>query len=472
MILFQPPLAFPPPALPPFSAPNAAQENTLTLQAVLDSVGTRYPKVLGASAERQAAAAKQREKRGAFDVTTTVGGDFNRYNSASSRGKEYTATTTSAAVETTLRSGLKISAGREFNAGVVKSPASSTGSQGTYFASAKLPLLRGRNLNDKLVGEQQAALGVAIADFNISTVRLSALFQAANAYWDWAGARQKQTVAADLLRLAEVRAAQIRRENELGVQADIALVEAEQEVQKRRGSLTKAERDVQKAAIKLALYLWNPDGTPAQVPDAGAAPPVIPAPVPVSPEAIAEARERARNERPEIAAVGVQQNSAGLDLRLAQNDTLPDVSLTLQPGQDLGRRGVGETMKAGIFFSLPLNRWEATGRRDGAQAKQAKLQQERDLLTRQVALEVEDAASAMNTTYARYLAALEEVRLAVRLGEGERIKFREGDSTLFLVNQRERSTAEARARLIDVMAEYQQAKAAFDTASVQIGNDF
>jgi outer membrane protein TolC len=125
-------------------------------------------------------------------------------------------------------------------------------------------------------------------------------------------------------------------------------------------------------------------------------------------------------------------------------------------------------MKAGISFSVPLNRWEATGRRDVARAKIAKLDQDRELLRRQVVLEVEDAASAVNTTEERYRAAVEEVQLAVRLEEGERIRFRVGDSTLFLVNQRERATAEARARLIDVMAEYHQGLAAFRAASADL----
>jgi outer membrane protein TolC len=194
-------------------------------------------------------------------------------------------------------------------------------------------------------------------------------------------------------------------------------------------------------------------------------PQTIPVPVPLAEDTIESSREQALASRPEIGAVALQQEITRWDLNLAENDAKPDVSLTLQPGQDLGRLGIGETMKAGVSFSLPLNRWEATGRRDVARAKIAKLDQERELVRRQVALEVEDAASAVNTTEERYRAAVQEVELAVRLEEGERIRFREGDSTLFLVNQRERAAAEARARLIEVMAEYQQSVAAFRAAS-------
>jgi outer membrane protein TolC len=451
----------------PLQVPSPTAD-ALTLEEVFDSVNAGFPKLVGADAERRAAAAKRREKRGAFDVTTAVGSDYLRYNSSTTRGKEYTSTVNAATAEVTTRSGIKFIAGRDFNSGLVKSPLSSTGSAGTFFAGAKVPLLRGFGVNEKMVGERQAILGIPLADRNFDAVRLSALLSAAGSYWDWVAAGQKRTVAFDLLRLAELRAAQIRRENELRAQPNIAVVEADQEVQRRRGALVKAERDLQKAAFKLAVYLWNSDGTPGAVPSPEALPQAMPVPVPLPSAEIEESREQALTSRPEVGAVALQQEITRWDLSLAENDTKPDVSLTLQPGQDLGRLGIGETMKAGISFSVPLNRWEATGRRDVARAKIAKLNQESELLRRQVVLEVEDAASAVNTTEERYRAAVEEVQLAVRLEEGERFRFREGDSTLFLVNQRERATAEARARLIDVMAEYHQGVAAFRAASADL----
>jgi outer membrane protein TolC len=84
-----------------------------------------------------------------------------------------------------------------------------------------------------------------------------------------------------------------------------------------------------------------------------------------------------------------------------------------------------------------------------------------------ITTEVLDAISAINTASIRYRAAQSEVELAVRLEEGERTRFSLGDSTLFLVNQRERATAEARVKLIEIQAEYQQAVATYRVATVQ-----
>ncbi len=446
----------------------AGPTGILTLDDVLLVTGANYPRLLAADADRQAASARRRQRRGPFDITASASGDYYRYNTSTSRGREYAYTANTVTAEMLMRSGVKFIAGREVNSGNVKSPLSSTGTLGTFFAGVKVPLLRGLGMNAQNVAERQAVLGIPVADRNYDTVRLSTLLSASKSYWNWVAYGQKIAVAAELLRLAELRAAQIRRENEVGAQPDIAVVEADQEVQRRRGALVQAQRDLQNAAFGLAEYLWNDNGTPLGTPTPDAVPSTIPLPMPLTTEEITAARERAISTRPEIRVLGIQREITQLDLDLAQNDTKPNLDITLQPGQDLGQHGIGDTMKAGITFSVPLNRWEATGRRDVARAQIEKLNQDQQLLRRRIGLEVDDAASAVNMSAERYQATLLEVELAARLEEGERTRFRAGDSTLFLVNQRERATAEARARLIDVLAAYQQATATFRAVSAQL----
>lgn len=194
----------------------------------------------------------------------------------------------------------------------------------------------------------------------------------------------------------------------------------------------------------------------------------MPAPAFLDAARLQVSREGALAKRPEILAIALQLGAVSLDERLALNDGRPDLSLVLQPGQDMGRLGIGETLKAGINFSVPLGRWDASGRRDTARAKTIKLTQDRELTKRQVMLEVDDAWSAILAAVERFHATDAEVALAKRLEEGERKRFAEGDSTLFLVNQRERATAEAIGRLIDIQLEYQQALLALDAASIAL----
>lgn len=440
----------------------------LTLSGVLSRVEAAYPKVKGIAQERRAAAGKLREKQGAFDTTVSVGLEYLSYNSASSRGKNAEASISTATVEMATRSGAKLIVGRDANSGLVKSPISSTGSDGTVYAGIKLPLLRGAGVNEKSIAELQAKLGLPLADAAITQVIVASKAAAGAAYWEWVAAGRKYKVASDLLALASLRAKQIAREVELEAQPRIAITEAEQEVRRREAALNKADRDIQKAAIKLAGYLWQDDGTPLPPPPNEQLPSEMPSPAFLDTARLQSSREGALAKRPEILAIALQLTNVALDERLALNDSRPDLSVVLQPGQDMGRLGVGETLKAGINFSVPVGRWDASGRRDTARAKTIKLTQDRELTKRQILLEVDDAWSAINTSVERYQATDAEVSLAKQLEDGERKRFAAGDSTLFLVNQRERATAEAIGRLIDIQLEYQQALLALDAASIAL----
>ncbi len=446
-----------------------ATPGVLTLADVLAQAEANHPKLRGSDAERRAATAKRVSKQGAFDVVPYAGSDYLRYNSTSTRGKPLNTTMSDVGVELPFRNGIKVVAGTRLNLGSPKSPDSSTGNTGEWNVSIKAPLRRGFGINEKSAAEQQAFIGEPIAAQNFAFTRLDVLRQASFAYWDWVAAGQKGTVARDLLTLGETRAAQIRRLSKAGFLPEIDSVEAAGEVLRRRGALIKAERDQQKAGFKLSLYLWGGgDGSDNALPAPGLAPPAFPPIAQLAPDAVQSGRERAIVQNPQIQIARLQQDSLRIDERLAENDRQPTLDLVLNPGLDTGARSIGETMKAGLLFSVPLGRREATGRRDEARLKREKFRQEERLLIGQIQTEVDDAANAVELARLRYTVAEEEVTLAERLESAERRKFELGDGTLFLVNQRERATAEARARLIDVQTEYQQSFAAFRAATLQL----
>jgi outer membrane protein TolC len=137
------------------------------------------------------------------------------------------------------------------------------------------------------------------------------------------------------------------------------------------------------------------------------------------------------------------------------------------PGRDVGFGSIGTTLKAGVVFELPLRQRTADGRIAQALLKLQKLDLEERMLRQKITTEIYDTASAINTAWQRYLATKRELEAAIVLERGENQRFLLGDSSLFLVNQRERATAEARNKLIDVQAEYEQARAALRLATMQ-----
>jgi outer membrane protein TolC len=446
-------------------------ELVLTLEEVLKRVETRYPKVVGARLEREAAAAKTLSKSGAFDPVVRFDADTLRYNSSSTRGKAATTSGADVGVLFPTESGVAVELLAARNTGLVKSPDSSTGRGGTYQIALKIPLLRGNGINPKRTQRDQARLGEPIADQNVLLVRQDALFQAATAYWTWVGAVRKLAIADDLVRVARDRAAGLDREIELKQRAAIDGVEARSQIEQRIANREKAARDVDKAALTLAKFLFSdvdPETVPMPRPEQ--APAGFSSERPTEPPTVAEVvalRQRALDTRPELRSLALQRQVIGLDLALARNDLKPQMDLIYAPGRDEGRLGIGDTLKAGVVFTLPTLQRDARGRLDEARAKDAKLGQEEALARRIIDVEIDDAISALRRAYERYGAAENALALTRRVEEGERIRFREGDSTLLIINLRELATAEAAGRLLDIRVEIEQARAALRAAAMQ-----
>jgi outer membrane protein TolC len=452
----------------PAGTPAADPPGVLSLPALLRQVEAFHPKLQGSDLERRVAGAKRTEKLGAFDPVLNLGADYLQFPDDAKRGNLKSANTADAAIEFVTPYGTKVAAGGRLNLGKVKAPLSPTGELGEFFVSLKVPLNRNAGINPKSVALRQAELGIPLAQAEFIGNRLELLAKAAAGYWDWVAAVRRQRVARDLLQTAQQREQALRERAEKGDIPPIDAVEAATETARRTEAMAKADRDVQKEALKLGLYLWSADGTPVGLPTVSQAPLESPAPVPVSEEWRGAARAAALDRRPELKAIATAREIVKLDVELAKNDRRPEVELAISPGYDAGFLGAGPTLKAGINIGLPLMWRGPDGRIDQGRFKIDKLDLQEKLERQRIVTEVEDAVSAVNAAYTRYLAAQRELELARTLEQGERDRFAFGDSTLFLLNQRERATFEAAVKVINIHAEYEQAVAQLRAVSGQL----
>ncbi len=468
--------------LPVFEPPIAAvvridastRTSVLHLRDVVSSVDRHYPKMRGALQGVRAAGAKAEAKEGAFDPVVSLGSETLRYNSSTTRGKSITGSANALGIEWTTVEGAKIAATRILNAGGVKSPESSTGSLGTWAVELKLPLLRGSGVNDKRVSLEQARFAVPGARYDAERLRFDLRFDASIAYWSWVAAVRRLAVRERVLAIAIARAAQIGAEVEAGGRPAIDASEADAESFLREADAAKARRDAEKAALTLGKFLWNSDGSPGAIPTLERVPvhedgPASPATI--GPDAVERIVRLALERRPELAGLMLERRRIALDRRLAENDFLPSVDLVVAPGLDLGDRSIGQTLKAGVRFSAPVGRVDARGRREEAAAKDRKVELEEELVRRLVRIEIDDAASAVNRAVERLSATDRSMRRLRDVEAGERVRFREGDSTLFLLNQRERQSAEAEVRWVDALADVELARAQFRWAGFMEDED-
>lgn len=437
------------------SSPTSAE--SLTLEGVLAKVEESHPKLRGAALTRQIAGAKVQEKLGAFDPQLGLESAYQRYNSSSSPGKPYDYVSNGIVVARTDPSGIKWEGGWINTQGLPKSPASSTGDVGEFFVQAKVPLLRGAGINDKSVAVEQARLVERQVEQDYRVQRLLTLLEAGGAYLQWNTAVMQWRILKENEELAVARAEQVSTRVKAGDLAAIDQVEAEGEVLKRRELLLKSAREVQKGALKLALYLWSSSGDPENIPQPEQAPLTLPETKRLSVEEVYELQLRALSQRPELRKLELEKSVVSLDRDLAENDRLPQLDLTLRPGYDAGGQGIGFTMKAGLELVIPLATRGPDGRRQAAQLKLQKLDLDQVEMIRRILVQIQDAASEAEAAAGRLEQAQELYRQSKTLEEAERTKFRLGDSTLFLVNARERATLEAALKVLDLRYEHAQA---------------
>jgi outer membrane protein TolC len=171
---------------------------------------------------------------------------------------------------------------------------------------------------------------------------------------------------------------------------------------------------------------------------------------------------RAKKNRPEIRRIDLKLQKLAIDLKLAKNSYNPVLDLNAEISQDAGSvdtTRVQTEVSVGLVFEVPLQRRKAKGKITELEAKILQLKNKKVFLEESIFAEVKDAISELKNTEDQIKIVKREMELAKILEEGERIRFRNGKSTILVVNLREQATADTAVRKIKALARYNKAEA-------------
>ncbi len=326
-------------------------------------------------------------------------------------------------------------------------------------------LLRDRLIDERRSRRTLAAADIDIARFEAQAIGIGVQRRAIDAYQAWVAAGLRLRAYRALLDLADTRRTGIARQVQLGARPDILLVEADQNLVRRRALVVRSEQELAIAANTLSLYLRDAEGRPVQVTadrlpgDANAL------------AALSPARAAGPAERPDLAAVLRRIDQSVVRLALAENDLRPRLDLRGEAAKDIGDEGLGGRSRTafeaivGVRLSVPLENRAAKGRVAEARAEIDALQTRSRFLREQITVEVEGVVIAIGAADRLAINAAEEQTLADRLAQAERRRFELGSSDFFLVNQREETATDAAVRLIDARARSAAARAELAAAT-------
>lgn len=439
-------------------------ESLVIVDDVVQSVFNHFPEVSIALNEIQAASGKTLSAQGAFDSL------FSSYSLTQPLG-----------FYKTQRFGVGV-AQPLFNGGEVYSNyrigdgnfepwygERETNEGGEFKAGFSLPMVKNRVIDQRRADLLQADINLQLVEADVDARFLILKRAATQAYWDSRIAAELVRIQLTLLRLAEARVDQIKKRVKAGDLARIAEIDNARFIAKRQNDLIKARRIFQKAAIKLSIFLRDASGEPYVIQESEL-PREFPDANLIEDTQLRRDLARAVSVRPELDVLRRAEESANVELELAQNSTLPKVDLKGMVGQDVGgltsKKGdkAPLELQVGFLAEVPLQRREGLGKIETAQAKLGQIRAKLRLQADKIKLEIQDAASAINASFEQIIQStrnLELTRNALELGK---TAFENGDIDLIALNIYETSVAAAQLQLLDARKDFLFFKAVYDNA--------
>jgi len=436
----------------------------LSLEELHAWIDRSHPLLKGAGTEKVMARGKMLKALGAFEPTLVNDTEVERFISSSNpQAGTQTVGFNDTLVEARHPWGFRGSAGFRQAIGDAKIPDLSFGNGNQQLLlGGFFPLLRGLMTNPENAELQRSELADPRADVKISQTRQDLFLAAASQFWDWVAATKYVDVQKRALSVAEDRYKQVEGRAKAGAVAPLDVVEAGQEVQRRREVAIAAQRTVEQEQFRLSMFLWD-NGAPT-LPPADRVPEFPAQAFSPTTETVKTHKLQAKQERPEIKEIDIEAKVNNIDLALAKNNLLPSLDAEAAPARAPEKFVLGLGYRFGVELRIPILQRRSRGEVLEAQAQADKLVLVQKFREQQVVVDVDNALSAIDRAKERMEAAAQSLRLAKTLEDGERFRFGLGATSVLFVNLRERNTVDSEIQVIRAKADYQKALALYQWA--------
>lgn len=446
---------------------GAQVASELSLEDFLARVRATHPQVRQAALARQVADAELLVARGAFDPSLAATWDTKRFKGIGYYDEML------AQLTLPTRWGFDFKAGWERAAGQIINPERATPANGLLSAGISIPIGTRIITDERRTALRQAEIAQGAADADLDATIARVLQSAARAWGAWAESERRASIATDGVALAAFRLEALRRRVIEGDAASIDSVEALAEVERRELFRLDAVAAVQSALLAVEGWLWLPDGSPDRL-AAGVTPSRdarLSGEANITPSGDALAFLVARH--PFVQQATARWRQADAQRRLAAVSLLPSASVEisgLTAGSSFGDLNLpqadGTDTKFGGSLRIPLFARQQLGRLRSAEDRTRSLLFERDRVKRDVEIEAERALIELRVVDAQVTRQAALLVMQERLLEAEQERFTLGESSLLIVNLRERAVLDERLRVAALVA---RRATALGTLAVALG---
>lgn len=431
----------------------------LTLEEVLAWVDRSHPLLKGSGTERIVARGRLLRALGAFEPALVNDWELERLVKA---GQTVSVGFNDSFLDVRHPSGVRATGGWRVGIGPISIADLAVGEKQQPIMGFSIPLLRGLMVNPENAELQRSGLADPRADIQIAQTRQDLLLAAAGQYWDWVAAWKLADVQQRALKVAEDRFSQVEQRAKAGAVAPLDVVEANQEVQRRKEILIAAQRAIEQEQYRLSMFLWDKD---APTTPEGERVPEFPKPIELpTAEVVQTDKVNAKSMRPEVREVAIEAKMNNIDLELAKNNLLPILNAEAEPSRKAGEFVLGLGYRFGVEMRIPFLQRRARGEVLEAQGKADRFVLVQKFREQQVVVDVDNALSAIERAKERIAVAFQSLQLARTLEQGERFRFSMGATSVLFVNLRERNSVDSENQWIRALADYRKALAFYQWA--------
>ena len=434
----------------------------------LDLILRGHPVAQQAQLVAEQARSDLRTAWGAFDPTVSATWDQKTFG-----GTQYYKYF-DAEVKIPLPIGADVTLAFDRTMGRFSNPDRRTVGEGTFAAGISIPLGQRIVTDERRNALQQARAARDAGAADQTAIVNKLLFSAAKDYGAWYETWRRRAISEEGEALAQFRLEAVRRRVTNGESAPIDSLEALLEVQRRQVTRFEAEAAFYVATLGVTAYLWDDTGNPAALPaDA------IPGLDGVDRAGIDSTRlagllDLATRRNPDLLKIQARVRQAEAQRLFTLQGLLPFAEAKLGGLAEQGTESdlgffdgarLDNNYKAGLSIRSPLLFLKETGRFSAAGQRLAFQRLEEDRLRRNVEFDAREAIFDLANLERLLDRQTANVRNARLLRDAEQIRFDNGESTLLIVNIRERLVLDESIKLAALEAKIAGARGALVVAT-------
>ena len=433
-----------------FSSSNAqVMQDTLSWRDFINIVKKNHPVAARAKLQMELARARRTQALGGFDPKLSFDYDRKLFD-----GTEYY-TFLTPEVKLPLWFGAELKANYSTASGAFINPENKLPKDGLSYAGLSVPLGKGLLMDRRRAAWRQAAI-FERASANEQAAILNNLFmEATESYVNWENEYRVYKTFEGTVSLARARFEAVKRGFLGGDRPSIDTVEAASQLQQRELQLQQSRLEVIAALYDLSTHLWL-SNTEAVDPDKLNL-------VPLGAFNLPALANAAIANNPKLRSYDFKLQQLEVERRLKVQSLLPELNLQLgllnngrSALSNLNSNYWNDNNKIGFQFSIPLTLSTARGELAEARIKIRDTEFEQSLVRVELDNKLKQSFASINNIESQLQTLKQFYEANKQLLQGEEMRFKLGESSLFLVNARESKLLEVYEKLIETEAKFKK----------------